>query len=359
MAQNSRRDFLKKSTLGATALGVSTLGASTLGASTLGLTGLSAQAEVPPQPEVPHPARQVWVATLTQHNMEGTSCQEVIQAALRQMENALPFRPDIICLPEVFHVAGVKGGRPSITQTAEDGSGKIIGPFQAFAKQHRCYVIATVYALENGRYYNSAFVIDRQGQVIGKYHKIRPTTGEMDNGISPGPLDPPVFKTDFGTIGVQTCFDIEWPDGWQRLRQKGAELVFWPSAFAGGKMVNTMAWLNKYPVVSSTRKGTTKICDVTGEELAVSGSYSRWGVCAPINLEKVFLHSYPYNRQFPAIQQKYGQKVRIYTLHEEEFSIIESMSPQVKVADIMREFDLKTHEEHMQLAETQQKKFWS
>ena len=339
MKTNSRRDFLKKSTLGASALG---------------MVGMPAASAAPDQKK-----REVWVATLTQYGMEGKNYQEVIRAALKQMENALPWTPDIICLPEVFHVAGVKGGRPSVEETAEDGSGRIIGPFQEFATRHNCYVICPVYARENGLHYNSAFVIGRRGEVVGIYHKIRPTTGEMNNGLVPGPLDPPVFQTDFGTIGIQTCFDIEWPDSWRRLREKGAEMVFWPSAFPGGKMVNTMAWLNKYPVVSSTRKGTTKICDITGEELAVSGSYNRWGVCAPINLEKVFLHTYPYNRQFPAIQQKYGKKVKIYTLHEEEFSIIESLAPDVKVADILKEFDLKTHEEHMKIAEVAQKKFWS
>jgi hypothetical protein len=148
-------------------------------------------------------------------------------------------------------------------------------------------------------------------------------------------------------------------EGWRQLRQKGAEIVFWPSAFGGGKMINTMAWLNKYCVVSSTWKGTSKICDITGEEVAGSGSYNKWGVCAPVNLEKAFLHSWPYCQQFPAILAKYGRKVRIYTLHEEEFSIIESCSSEVKVADILKEFDLKTHEEHMQSAADVHDRYWN
>ena len=345
MEHPSRRNFIKSAGLGASALG---------------LTGFSNPAlqtqRAQPTDRLP---REVWVATLTTHKMEGSNCQEVIRAALGQMENALPLSPDIICLPEVFHVAGVKGGRPSLEEAAEDGSGRLIGPFQQFAQAHQCYVIPSLYSREGSRYYNAAFVIDRQGNILGQYRKMRPTVGEMEKGVTPGPEDLPVFQTDFGIIGIQTCFDIEWPDGWKKLRQKGAEMVFWTSAFAGGKMVNTMAWQHKYPVISSTRKGTTKICDVTGEELAASGSYDRWGVCAPINLEKAFLHTYPYNRQFAAIQQKYGQKVRIYTLHEEEFSIIESRSPEVKIADLMAEFDLKTHEEHMQMAENEHKKFWT
>lgn len=329
---------------------------------TLGLGSLATAATtavVTANPAAPAPSgRKIWVATMTMYKMDGNSCEEVIRAAVKQMDHALPYKPDIICLPEAFHVLAVRGKRPSATETAENGSGNLTRPFQEFARKNNCYLIIPLYAKEGTLYHNTAFLIDRQGEIVGKYHKIRPTTGEMGNGISPGPIDPPVFKTDFGTIGVQTCFDIEWLDGWRRLREKGAELVFWPSAFAGGKMVNTMAWLNKFAVVSSTAKDTSKICDITGEELAASGLYDSWGVCAELNLEKAFLHSYPYYLQFSAIQKKYGKKVRIKTLHEEEFSIIESLSPDVKVADIMKEFNLKTHEEHLHIAEAAQRQHW-
>lgn len=332
-----------------------------LNVSALSLMGLSKTHEqrqrlTPPEQNLP---REVWIASLTQHKMEGRNCEEVIQAALKQAEHALPFSPDIICLPEAFHEAGVTGGRPSIEKVAEDGSGRLVGPFQQFAKTNNCNVICPIYSREAKWYYNAAYVIDRQGEILGQYRKIKPTVGEMERGIVPGPEDPPVFKMDFGTIGIQTCFDIEWADGWRKLSKKGAELVFWPSAYGGGKVVNTMAWQHKYPVVSSTRKGTTKICDITGVELSASGNYNKWGTCAPINLEKVFLHSWPYNRHFEAIQQKYGKKVRIYTLHEEEFSIIESLSPDVKVADVMQEFNLKTYKEHIQAAENLHNEFHS
>lgn len=59
--------------------------------------------------------------------------------------------------------------------------------------------------------------------------------GEMGKGITPGPLIMPAFHTDFGIIGIQICHDIQWSEGWTQLREKGVEIVFWPSAFAGGK----------------------------------------------------------------------------------------------------------------------------
>ena len=56
------------------------------------------------------------------------------------------------------------------------------------------------------------------------------------------------------------------------------------------------------------------------------------------------------------ILSKYGRKIRIKNFHEEEWSIIESLSPEVKVDDVLKEFEFQTHEEHIQAAENRQKK---
>jgi predicted amidohydrolase len=217
-------------------------------------------------------------------------------------------------------------------------------------------VVYPVYTRENGKTFNSAVFIDRQGNRMGEFRKIHLTEGEIESGLTPGPLQPPVFKTDFGIVGAQICFDIEWDDGWKALRKQGAELVFWPSAFAGGQAVNTKAWQNKYIVVSSTRKDTSKICDITCEVIAQTGIWDKNLICAPVNLEKAFIHSWPYAQRFDEIRAKYGRKVRFVTLHEEEWSIIESLSPDVRIKDILSEFEIRTYEQMMSDAEIAQNK---
>ena len=112
------------------------------------------------------------------------------------------------------------------------------------------------------------------------------------------------------------------------------------------------------PVVASTRKDTTKICDVTGEELARTGRWSPHWAVAPVNLEKVFLHTWPYNRHFDAIRAKYGRRVRLTTFDEEEWTVIESRSPEVRVADLVAEFGLTSHEATMESAERLHEAAW-
>ena len=288
--------------------------------------------------------REVSIASISQEGLQARSVEEMVGKMLERMEAFVPMHPDIVCLPEAFPYVNLASGRLPAPDRAESPPGPVSEPFADFARRHGCYVICPITTREDGRFYNAAVLFDRAGEMIGEYRKTRLTMDEMAGGLTPGPVDPPVFTTDFGTIGIQICFDIEWLDGWRRLREKRAEIVFWPSAFAGGQKLNMLACLYHYVVVSSTRKSTTKIVDISGEEIASTGMWDPKGVCAPVNLDKAFLHTWPHQKAFEAIRARYGRRISIRTYHEEEWTVIESRSPEVKVADVIAEFDLETYE---------------
>ncbi|MFN0104149.1 MAG: carbon-nitrogen hydrolase family protein [Bryobacteraceae bacterium] len=77
----------------------------------------------------------------------------------------------------------------------------------AWAKRNSSDVIFGAKTRRDRLLYNSAVLLDRKGDVVGRYDKIHPTEGELKSGIAPGATDPPVFETDFGIIGIQICFD--------------------------------------------------------------------------------------------------------------------------------------------------------
>lgn len=327
----------RRSFLGAT-------GAATTGLALAGLPASPAQAETAGvEGRASRLPREVWIATISQDGLRARNTEEMSGLMLERMNSIRSFKPDLVCLPELFQFSNTDEGRPPVSEVAETPLGSVGRPFAEFARMNQCYVLYTTYTKENGNYYNSAVLIDRQGKPAGVYHKMHPTSGEItDRGLTPGPLDPPVFDTDFGRLGAQICFDIEWDDGWKKLAEKGAEIVVWTSAFAGGSAVNAKAWQNQYVVVSTCRKDTSKICDITGEVVAATG---RWNsaACAPINLEKAFLHTWPFNRRFDEIQAKYGRDLRITNFHEEEWTILESRSPDLKIADVLKEFEIDTY----------------
>ncbi len=334
----SRRKFLRASAI-------------TTGLTTIGSLAFTNNSPVPEKRTDKLP-REVWIAGISQMDLSAQTPQLMLDQIFSILKDVMIYKPDIICLPEVFPTKNVEQ-KLGLSEKVEI-SGKVLQIFSVFARQNRCYVVCPVYTSEENKIYNSAVVFDRNGYRLGEYRKMHLPDDEIKNGLTPGPLQPPVFETDFGKIGIQICYDIEWDDGWTKLREQGAEIVFWPSAFAAGKMVNSKAWQHKYVVVSSTNKSTSKICDITGEVVVQTGIWDKNSFCAPVNLEKAFLHTWPYVEHFDEIRKKYGRKVRITTFHEEEWSIIESLSPDVFIADILKEFGLKTHEQSTHDAEIAQ-----
>jgi beta-ureidopropionase len=337
----SRRSFLRKSSAIAGSLAV-------------GTTAFSGNAKNQSTGSVSRLPREVWIASVSQMGINAETPEQMTKMLTGFMNNALIYQPDIFCLPEVYPFSNVN--KKFKLEEKVEISLQVVDELSVFSKQNNCYLICPVYTVENGNIYNSAVVIDRMGKEVGKYHKMFPTEGEIAAGISPGPLTPPVFKTDFGTIGIQICFDLIWDDGWKSLGDQGAEIVFFPAAYAGGQALSTKAWEHKYAIVSSTRKNTTKICDISGDVIAKTGTWDKNLVCAPVNLEKAFLHTWPAVLKFEEIRQKYGNKIKITNYDEEEWSVIESRSPDIFVNDILKEFDLNDFKQHKYNAEVAQNK---
>jgi len=319
----SRRKFLENASLGAGAIG--------LPGNLLKTENKNEKATAP---------RQVNLATVSIMDMSATDSKDMIQQVLGVMEQIIPYQPDIICLPEIFAYSNISS-KYELKDVAEKVPGSVVTPFMSFAAKHHCYVICPTYVLHDGNVYIAAVLIDRQGKVAGTYHKMRPAESELKMGIKAGKYDPPVFQTDFGTIGIQICFDIKYEEGWNSLKEKGAQIIFWPSAYAAGQEISSRAWRHQVYIVTSTAKDTSKICDITGETISQTGRWQRNWTTAAVNLEKTFILTWPAVTLFPDMQKKYGAKLKITTFSEEEWTIMESLDGGLKIADVLKEYNLK------------------
>jgi predicted amidohydrolase len=97
-------------------------------------------------------------------------------------------------------------------------------------------------------------LFDRRGEVAGIYRKAHPVayvnSDVLEGGIKPG-RDFPVFDCDFGKLGVQICWDIQFDDGWDALAKAGAEIVAWPTASPATASAAARAAQHRFYVVSS------------------------------------------------------------------------------------------------------------
>jgi len=234
------------------------------------------------------------------------SPEDNLNRALELLDVAKSLKPDLICFPEVFLETGVTK-RP-ITDEMRD---ILVNSISERAKEFGSYVIIGGYEpIENGQRYNSAWLIGRDGSIIGRYDKYHPTIGEIeDYRVKPG-NETPVFETDFGKLGIAICYDIGWPSFWNTLGDKGAEIVVWISAYDGGFPLQVYAWSNFYYVVSSVRTHHSKIIDKTGRILSTT---SRWSSITyrVIDLEKEIFHIDGQFQKLSEIQRRFGSDITI------------------------------------------------
>jgi beta-ureidopropionase len=198
------------------------------------------------RPDEPPPVRNhlVRVVTVSTDRLAANSRGGILEGAMERLNDAASFQPDIACLPELF--------TRSAAEAVPGPTTKLLG---AWAQKHSCYVIAGIKTLSAGRTYNSAVLLDRRGQLIGQFNKIHPTERELEEGITPGLPDPPVFDTDFGRIGIQICFDVNWWENWKRLKEKGARIVFFPAAYPAAQQLSAIALANEFFVVRRLGRG--------------------------------------------------------------------------------------------------------
>ena len=176
----------------------------------------------------------------------------------------------VTCLQEIFY--GPYFCAEQDTRWYESAEQVPDGPtiklMQDLAKQHKMILVVPVYEVDmTGVYYNTAAVIDENGEYLGKYRKhhiphCNPGFWEKFY-FKPGDLGYPVFETSAGKIGVYICYDRHFPEGARELGLAGAEIVFNPSATVAG--LSEYLWkleqpahavANQYYVGAINRVGT-------------------------------------------------------------------------------------------------------
>ncbi len=168
---------------------------------------------------------------------------------------------DIIVLPETCR------GQNDKSQETLDGP--TISAMAHLARKHRTYIVCPIDRKDGTLRFNSAVLLDRQGQVVCVYDKFYPVW-QVECLANP-PVHPGesvrVYSTDFGRIGLAICFDVNWTPLWRQMANQGAELVIWPSAYSAGRSLQARAIQYNYYIVSSTLVPDCLVYDIDGELL--------------------------------------------------------------------------------------------
>ncbi len=105
------------------------------------------------------------------------------------------------------------------------------------AKELGIVIVVPLYEKgKNGKYYNSASVINADGKLLPTYHKIHiphdPLFWEK-NYFEEGKKGYQIYKTKYATFAVLICYDQWFPEAARMATLAGADLIFYPTAIGG------------------------------------------------------------------------------------------------------------------------------
>ena len=190
----------------------------------------------------------------------------------------------IVCLQEIFYGPYFCAEQATrwYDSTEPVPDGPTIRLMRDLAKELGIALVVPVYEVENeGVYYNTAAVIDRAGNYLGKYRKthiphVAPGFWEKFY-FRPGNLGYPVFDLGLCRIGVYICYDRHFPEGARALGLNGAEIVFNPSATVAG--LSEYLWKLEQPAHAAANGYFV-------------GAINRVGTEAPWNIGEFYGQSY-------------------------------------------------------------------
>ncbi|MEX0776106.1 MAG: carbon-nitrogen hydrolase family protein [Phycisphaeraceae bacterium] len=213
------------------------------------------------------PARPVHLATVFHRPRDTASPAASVAQFVDVLTRHAPppeSKLDIVCLPEAMTMIGTG---LTYADVAEPVPGPTTTTLGALAAKLNCYLVAGLIECDGDKLYNTAALLDRRGQLIGKYRKTHLPQGEADGGLTPGD-DYPVFDTDFARVGILVCWDIQFPEAARALASRGAELLLLPIWGGNELLTRARAIENHVFVISSSYDMKSMIIDPTGRVLA-------------------------------------------------------------------------------------------
>ena len=178
-------------------------------------------------------------AALVQAEWTGDK-ESMVEKNVRYTMEAADQGAQILCFQEIFNTSyfcTVQDAR-HYDEAEEIPNGPTVQRMISLAKETGMVLIVPIYErVDEGTFYNTAAVIDADGDFLGIYRKmhIPQVAGFWEKFyFKPGNLGYPVFDTAVGRIGVYICYDRHFPEGWRALGLAGAKIVFNPTATTRG-----------------------------------------------------------------------------------------------------------------------------
>lgn len=140
---------------------------------------------------------------------------------------------DLVILPEFFNIPYVFQWRDyAHIDRAEPEDGPSIRLVRDLARKHGVGIVTAIFEAESaGLYYDTAFFVERDGSLVGKYRKTHPAAvASLEKIYFRFGSHYPVVKLLGWRVGAVICYDTFFPEAARCVALNGAELIAVPFA---------------------------------------------------------------------------------------------------------------------------------
>lgn len=135
---------------------------------------------------------------------------------------------DLLCLPELMLCEGMNVTNKTLVRMSFPVPGKEITPFRNFARKNNMALCFSVFEKNDELVHNTAVLINRKGELVGKYRKVHLAPPlEVGWGVTPG-HDFPVFDLGRARVAMNICMDSSALESARIPARMGAEIICMP-----------------------------------------------------------------------------------------------------------------------------------
>jgi agmatine deiminase len=207
-----------------------------------------------------------------------------LKKTIRRIREAARKGARVICLQELFRTRYFPADEKiDARHFAEPIPGESTTLLAELAADLEVVIIVPIFeAAEDGRYFNTAAVIDADGTVLGIYRKLHiphdPFFYEKSY-FEEGDLGYKVFQTRYLRLAVLICYDQWFPEAARAASLAGAEVIFYPTAigYLRNDPLPYTDWLNAWITIQRAHAIANAVHVAVTNRVGTEGQVTFWG----------------------------------------------------------------------------------
>jgi omega-amidase len=159
-----------------------------------------------------------------------------IKKAKEMIESSAKNSADIVILPEMFNCPYDNSKFREYAENKDQS--KTLNAISKAAKKNNILIVAgSIPELDDKKLYNSCFLFDNFGKIIGKYRKMHlfdidtPQLKFKESDVLSAGDKIGVFDINSMKIGIAICYDMRFPELIRLMALKGAQIIIVPGNF--------------------------------------------------------------------------------------------------------------------------------